>query len=82
MKFSATIFITLAIAIIVSLASCTKSYTCHCNIVYSGTPGLPDSSVQEYTIHDTKSGAKSKCDAESEKHVHDGIQSVETCYLY
>jgi len=81
MKFTATILLTLAIAG-ACLTSCTKSYTCHCNIKYSGTPGLPDSSVQEYTIQDTKSGAKAKCDAESGKYVHNGIESVETCFLY
>ena len=82
MKLSATILSTLAIAVVISISSCTKSYTCHCDIVYSGSPGLPDTSVQEYFIHDTKTGAKAKCDAESEKHSNNGISSVETCYLY
>ena len=82
MKFTATILFTLAIAGTFCMTSCTKTYTCHCDIVYSGTPGLPDSSVQEYTIQDSKSGAKSKCSGESGTHTNNAITSVETCYLY
>ncbi len=66
------------------MSSCVKSYTCHCDIKYSRSPGLPDSTFQEYDIKDVKSSAKSKCEKESG--VFDNpdlsIHTVETCYLY
>lgn len=62
--------------------ACTKNYTCSCVIKYSGYPGLPDSSINTYTITDTKSNAKSKCQKESGTFTNNGITSVETCTLY
>jgi hypothetical protein len=62
--------------------SCTKKYICHCDIKYSGAPGLPDSSAQEYDITDTKDGATSKCKAESGTFDNNGIHTTESCYLY
>jgi len=82
MKFTATILLTLALIVSIVMASCTKSYTCHCNIVYSGAPGLPDSSSQEYQITNSKSGAKSACSGQSGTYDNNGIHTVETCYLY
>ena len=82
MKFRTTILLVLAIASTVAMASCTKNYTCHCEIKYSGSPGLPDSTVQEYSITDSKSGATSKCKAESDSVTNNGITSVEKCYIY
>ena len=82
MKFKAAITLTLAFAGIISMTSCYKKHICHCNIKYSGTPGLPDSSSVEYTIQDTKGGADAKCSAQSGKRVNNGITSVETCYIY
>ena len=82
MKFTAAITLTLAIAGIISMTSCNKKYTCHCNIVYSGTPGLPDSSSTEYTIEDNKGGATSKCSAQSGTYTNNNITSVENCYIY
>jgi hypothetical protein len=81
MKFRPFVLSILVIAV-VALASCTKNYTCHCNIYYSGYPGLPDSSVQEYGITDTKSNATSKCKAQSGTYSNNGISTVETCYIY
>jgi len=82
MKFRTTILLLLAIAGSVYMTSCTKSYTCQCSIVYSGSPGLPDSSTQEYSITDSKSNATSKCKAESGTFTNNGITSTETCILY
>ncbi len=82
MNLRVPLLLSLAFAGLVSMSSCTKSYTCHCDIVYSGYPGLPDSSTKEYTIIDNKTGAKSKCSAESGTYNNNNIKSVETCYLY
>ncbi len=82
MKFRSTILLVLAVAGSVYMTSCTKSYSCHCNIVYSGSPGLPDSTSQEYDITDSKSNAQSKCKAESGTYDNNGVHTVETCYLY
>ena len=64
MKFRTTLLLSVAITGLIAMSSCTKNYTCHCNIKYSGYPGLPDSIVKEYSIIDTKSAAKNKCSAE------------------
>ncbi len=36
----------------------------------------------EYEIKDSKSSAKSKCAAQSGNYTNNGINTVETCYLY
>ena len=82
MKFITTIILALAVAGAILMTSCTKSYTCHCNIHYSGTPGLPDSSSQEYSIENNKAGAQSTCNAQSGTFNNNGIKTVETCFLY
>jgi len=80
MKFRA--FLLMALAVSLTMASCTKNYTCYCGITYSGTPGLPDSTTQTYTIKDTQSNAKSKCQKESGTYNNNSITTVENCYLY
>jgi hypothetical protein len=75
------LFLSLAVMAIISLASCTKNYTCHCTMKYSNYPGLPDSSFQEFTITDNKGGAKSKCEAKSGKYTNNNISTLENCYL-
>lgn len=82
MKFRSSLLLSLAITGLFSMASCTKSYTCHCDFVYSGYPGLPDSSFKEYTIVDSKKGATSKCSGESGTFNNDSIHTVETCHIY
>lgn len=82
MKFRLPILFVLAFTGIVAMSSCVKKYTCHCVIKYSGYPGLPDSSIQEYDITDSKSGAKSKCEGESIDKTTNGVRTVETCTLY
>jgi len=73
---------------VVSMTSCVKNYTCQCSIVYSGVPGLPDSSAQSYSISNTQSKAKSECEAQSATYNNrvnpeqGNISTVETCILY
>jgi len=84
MKFRTTILLVLAVAAAISMTSCTKSYTCQCSIVYTGAPGLPDSSEQVYNITNTSSAAKSACSGNSFTHTDatTGIVTTETCILY
>lgn len=72
----------LATAIIFVMSSCTHEYKCDCSIVYSGLAGLPDSSIKEYSIRDTKATAKSLCEGASFTSDSGGIHTVERCYLY
>ncbi len=81
-KFRNVLLPALFFAGIIAMSSCTKNYTCHCDIKYSGTPGLPDSTSKEYSITDTKSQAKTKCQNESGTYDNNGIHTVENCYLY
>jgi len=82
MKFRPSLLVIMVFAAFITMSSCVKKYTCHCNIYYSGTPGLPDSTTQEYDITDSKNNATSKCKAESGTYDNNGIHTVETCYLY
>ncbi len=82
MKFRLSIILVMAFAGIISMSSCVKKYTCQCVVKYSGIPGLPDSTMQEYDITDSKSGADSKCKGESYSHDANGIHTQETCQLY
>jgi hypothetical protein len=82
MKFRSFLLMVMVCAGVFSMSSCVKNYTCHCDIKYSGKPGLPDSTAKEYDIADTKSSAKSKCEAESGTYQNNGIHTDENCYLY
>ncbi len=82
MKFRLPILVTLAFAGILTSSSCVKKYICHCNIRYSGAPGIPDSTTKEFDITDSKSKADSKCKAESKTSTKNYITTVEDCYLY
>ena len=82
MKIRPSIILALAFVGMITYSSCKKKYICHCNIVYTGAPGLPDSTTKEFDITDSKSSAKSTCEKESGTHVNNYITSVETCYLY
>ena len=72
-----------AAALAITCSSCVREYTCHCDIKYSGQPGLPDSLVREYPIRDTKDKAKSLCEQNS-THTTDasGIKTDEDCALF
>lgn len=82
MKIRLSVLVAIAFAGVISMSSCVKKYTCHCNFVYSGAPGLPDSSYNEYEIKDSKSNAKSKCTGQSGTFDNNGIHTEETCYIY
>jgi hypothetical protein len=82
MKFRAPLLIVTAFALLTAMNSCTKNYTCQCTIIFTGAPGLPDSTVNDYTITDTKSNATSKCKAESGTFTNNGITTVENCAIY
>ena len=72
-----------ALLIIVTLGtSCTQEYVCQCTLKFSGQPGLPDSSIKQATIKDTKSKAKSTCENSSATYTQGNITTVETCTLY
>lgn len=64
------------------LSSCTRDYICRCTIKYSGEPGLPDSSVREYEIRDTKKKATSACEANSGTYQTGNVTTEETCKIY
>ena len=82
MKFRPSLIVVMALAGCIATTSCNKKYTCHCDMTYTGMPGLPDSTFKEYDIVDSKSGAKSKCQAESGSYDNNGIHTDESCYLY
>lgn len=82
MKLLNTLILSAAIMSIIGASSCTKEYTCQCTIKYSGIAGLPDSSVNEYQVRDTKSKAKSICEGNSAKYDKDNVNTIETCKLF
>ncbi len=82
MRFPTAPVLLLAAICAVTVTSCTKKYTCQCAIKYSGTPGLPDSTTNEYRIYNTKSEAEKLCKEESYEKTQNGIKVTETCKLY
>ncbi|MES2702510.1 MAG: hypothetical protein V4649_07720 [Bacteroidota bacterium] len=82
MKFRTILLLAVLFAAFLATSSCVKKYTCHCDITYSGAPGLPDSTFQEFDITDAKAAAKSKCEDETYEHEENGIKTKEECYLY
>jgi len=82
MKFRPFLLLVLVLAVIGSFSSCVKNYTCHCDIIYSGYPGLPDTVTKEYSISDVKSSAKNTCSNNSGTFDNNGVHTVENCYLY
>ncbi len=64
------------------MSSCTRDYICQCTIKYSGQPGLPDSTLREYPIKDTKKKAQGTCEGNSQTHQTGDIIAEETCRLY
>lgn len=80
LRTSATLLLTMGSLLLVT--SCVKKYTCQCQIKYSGSPGLPDSTVNEYEIVDKKKNAESTCQKQSYEKNNNGIKVTETCKLY
>lgn len=78
-----TVFVAvISLFALLTMSSCTRDYTCQCTISYSGVPGLPDTSVNEYTIRDTRNKAKTICEANSASYEKDNVKTVETCKLF
>jgi hypothetical protein len=82
MKFRLLTILASAFIITTALTSCVHEYICQCVISYSGQPGLPDTTVNEYTIKDTKKKAESACEGHSGTYETNGIKTVEDCHLY
>lgn len=82
MKFRFLLVLVSAFVIVAGMSSCVREYTCQCVIKYSGQPGLPDSTIHEYTVRDTKKKAKSVCEANSGTYENGSIKTVEDCHLY
>jgi hypothetical protein len=82
MKLLNTLILPAALLIIIASSSCTKEYTCQCTIKYKGIVGLPDSSINEYQVRDTKSKAKSICEGNSATFEKDNVTTTETCKLF
>ncbi|MEZ5015843.1 MAG: hypothetical protein R2800_02245 [Flavipsychrobacter sp.] len=82
MMLRSGLFIVAALFAMAFMSSCTREYICECEISYSGKPGLPDTSLNRYTIEDTKKNAESLCKENSSESVKDGIKTVENCYLF
>jgi hypothetical protein len=82
MKSRLPLIIAAAFILMAGVSSCNRDFICQCTIKYSGQPGLPDSLVKEYPIKDTKSKAKSVCEANSGTYENGGIKAEENCHLY
>lgn len=83
MKLRSTLLLG-AVVLAISCSSCVHDFTCQCKIKYSGQPGLPDSTIREYSIRDKKDKAKSLCEQNS-SHTTDqttNIKTDEDCKLF
>ena len=81
-KRSTSLLLALPVVMLFFATSCTREYQCQCKFTYTGAPGLPDGEVRTYKIKDTKSGAKSKCEAGSSTSDANGIHTVEDCSIF
>ncbi|HRO41507.1 MAG TPA: hypothetical protein PL009_01640 [Flavipsychrobacter sp.] len=82
MKLRFSTIIAAAFFTVTAFSSCTREYICQCTIKYTGEPGLPDSTVREYEIRDTKKKAKSACEANSSTSTTGNIKTEETCKIF
>lgn len=82
MKLRFSTILVVACLLTISFTSCTREYICQCTVKYSGEPGLPDSTVREYEIRDTKKNAKSACEANSGTYTTGNIKTEENCRLF
>lgn len=73
-----------ATLLVFACSSCVHEYTCQCKIKYSGQPGLPDSTIREYSIRDTKDKAKAACEQNSSQSTDQTthITTNEDCKLF
>ncbi len=73
----------LSFVLIAFMSSCTREYICQCKIKYTGpVPGLPDSSIVEFKIKNTRQEAQTQCKANSLTSTKDGVTLIEECQLY
>ncbi|RYE23202.1 MAG: hypothetical protein EOP51_11290 [Sphingobacteriales bacterium] len=82
MKLRPGLVIAAAFITLTCLSSCIRTYTCECQVTYSGQPGLPDTISREYSVSDTKKKAKSACEGNSSTSENGGIKAIEDCHLY
>ena len=82
MKLRFGLLLSFSLFIMTSMTSCVREYICQCQISYSGQPGLPDTTLNEYEIKDTRNKAKKLCEENSYEATKDGIHTVEKCQLY
>lgn len=82
MKYFKSLVLCTAVLALMMSSACTKEYVCQCNVKYNGAVGMPDSTMKEYPIRDTKKKAQSLCKENSAKYNKDNIDMVETCVLY
>lgn len=73
-----------ATLLVVACSSCVHDYTCQCKIKYSGQPGLPDSTIREYSIRDNKDKAQAACEQNSSHSTDESthITTDEDCKLF
>jgi hypothetical protein len=74
--------VALLVIIVLGASSCTREYICQCTVKYSGIPGLPDSSLQEFLLKNTLKQATADCAANNATITKNGITMTETCVLY
>jgi hypothetical protein len=82
MKIRFGLVLSFALFIMTSMTSCVREYICQCQITYSGHAALPDSSVNNYTIKDTRNKAKKLCEQNSYEATKENVHTVEKCQLY
>ena len=82
MKFRGSAILLLVLGTMFVASSCVKKFTCQCQVKYTGAPGLPDSTVREYEIVDSKKKAESLCEQQSFEKEANGIKLKEVCKLY
>jgi len=81
-KRSTSLLIALCAFVLMAATSCTREYVCQCKMTYTGAPGLPQGTVREYSITDTKKNARSACQASSKTYDAGGVHTVEECDLF
>lgn len=80
--FTFLLTITIGGLFIFSTSSCTREYTCQCVMSYTGAPGLPDTTVREYSIRDTRKKAEDLCQGNSKVYQEGTITTHEDCDLW
>ncbi len=70
------------IFITTTMTSCVREYICECQITYTGQPGLPDTTINQYEIKDTKKKAEQICTGNSGEYANGDIKTKEECVLF